>query len=55
MDFLIDALRLRGSVIPTVLPDVLFITTFTALVQLVQSTGVLPFDLFFPNIIGKFP
>ncbi|KAF9438322.1 hypothetical protein BGZ76_008605 [Entomortierella beljakovae] len=46
-----DTLRVTGSVIPTVLPDVAIISIFTSTIQYVQSRGLLPFDLFFPPLI----
>ncbi|KAI1311896.1 hypothetical protein EDD11_003297 [Mortierella claussenii] len=47
-----DTLRVRGSVIPTVLADVCIITVFTATIQFVQQLKVLPFDLFFPSVVA---
>ncbi|KAF9152665.1 hypothetical protein BG015_004910 [Linnemannia schmuckeri] len=46
-----DTLRITGSVIPTVLPDVLIVTGFTATIQFIQSQHILPFDLFFSPVI----
>ncbi|KAF9125767.1 hypothetical protein BGW39_007170 [Mortierella sp. 14UC] len=46
-----DSLRITGSVIPTVLPDVLIVTGFTATIQFIQVSKILPFDLFFPMVI----
>ncbi|KAF9952441.1 hypothetical protein BGZ72_006279 [Mortierella alpina] len=37
-----DTLRVRGSVIPTVLSDVLIITTFSAAIMFVETSGYLP-------------
>ncbi|KAF9208435.1 hypothetical protein BGZ49_008823 [Haplosporangium sp. Z 27] len=47
-----DTLRVTGSVIPTVVGDVLIISGFTAAIQLVDSLGVLPFRLIFPSVIA---
>ncbi|ORZ16170.1 Bestrophin, RFP-TM, chloride channel-domain-containing protein [Lobosporangium transversale] len=47
-----DTLRVRGSVIPTVLTDVLIITSFTATIQYVDSLRILPFRLVFPSVIA---
>ncbi|KAG0061055.1 hypothetical protein BGZ90_003750 [Linnemannia elongata] len=46
-----DSLRITGSVIPTVLPDVMIVTGFTATIQFIQTQKFLPFDLFFPSVI----
>ncbi|KAG9069440.1 hypothetical protein KI688_010342 [Linnemannia hyalina] len=46
-----DTLRVTGSVIPTVLPDVLIVTGFTATIQFVETRGFLPFHLFFSPVI----
>ncbi|KAF9902612.1 hypothetical protein EC991_004745 [Linnemannia zychae] len=46
-----DTLRVTGSVIPTVLPDVLIVTTFTATIQTIEYMKILPFRLFFPSVI----
>ncbi|KAF9102751.1 hypothetical protein BGX29_004230 [Mortierella sp. GBA35] len=46
-----DTLRVTGSVIPTVLPDVLIVTGFTATIQFIQTRHFLPFSLFFPSVI----
>ncbi|KAG0255479.1 hypothetical protein BG011_005089, partial [Mortierella polycephala] len=35
-----DTLRIRGSVIPAVLPDVLIITGFSATVMFIETTGI---------------
>ncbi|KAF9115142.1 hypothetical protein BGX27_008733, partial [Mortierella sp. AM989] len=45
-------LRVRGSVIPTVISDVLIISAFTATIQFVDNLGVLPFRLHFPAVIA---
>jgi hypothetical protein len=50
---LIDSLRWRGSVIPTVISDVIIITVFTALVIGVDRSGLIPYRLNVPNMIGK--
>ncbi|KAG0055570.1 hypothetical protein BGZ83_008181 [Gryganskiella cystojenkinii] len=47
-----DGLRIRGSVIPTILPDVLIITSFTATIQLIQWLKVFGPDLYMPNVIA---
>ncbi|OAQ32506.1 UPF0187-domain-containing protein [Linnemannia elongata AG-77] len=46
-----DSLRITGSVIPTVLPDVLIVTGFTAAIQFIQTQHFLPFNLYFPSVI----
>ncbi|KAF9930106.1 hypothetical protein FBU30_000856 [Linnemannia zychae] len=46
-----DTLRVTGSVIPTVIPDCLIVTGFTALIQFIQVNKLVPFDLYFPNMI----
>lgn len=50
-----DTLRVRGSVIPTVLSDVLIITTFSAAIMFVETSGYLPEgkSLKVPGVIGK--
>ncbi|KAG0297412.1 hypothetical protein BGZ96_006592 [Linnemannia gamsii] len=53
-----DTLRVTGSVIPTVIPDVIIVTTFTAVLMWVQTSHILgkdrdgkDRDLYFPNMI----
>ncbi|KAF8921694.1 Bestrophin, RFP-TM, chloride channel-domain-containing protein [Dissophora ornata] len=47
-----DTLRVRGSVIPRILPDVLIIITFASTIQFIDSLRVLPFRLVFPSVIA---
>ncbi|KAF9349873.1 hypothetical protein BGX34_001553 [Mortierella sp. NVP85] len=46
-----DSLRWRGSVIPTVISDVIIITVFTALVIGLDRSGLIPYRLNVPNMI----
>ncbi|KAF9345023.1 hypothetical protein BGX26_003640, partial [Mortierella sp. AD094] len=47
-----DSLRVRGSVIPAVISDVLIVCAFTSTIQFVDSLRILPFRLFFPGVIA---
>ncbi|KAI1318452.1 hypothetical protein EDD11_006536 [Mortierella claussenii] len=46
-----DVLRLRGSVIPSVLKDVVVITSFSALVLFIEKSKILDHTLNVPNMI----
>jgi len=51
--FSIDTLRVRGSVIPSVMTDVVVITSFSALVMSVEASHFFEHTLNIPSVIGK--
>ncbi|KAK3845476.1 MAG: Bestrophin, RFP-TM, chloride channel-domain-containing protein [Linnemannia gamsii] len=46
-----DTLRVTGSVIPTVLPDVLIVTGFTTTLLIIENAHILPFHINFSPVI----
>ncbi|KAG0335559.1 hypothetical protein BG004_008402 [Podila humilis] len=48
-----DTLRVRGSVIPTVISDVLIVTAWSACIIFVEHKQYLPFTLNFPQVIAS--
>ncbi|KAF9290042.1 hypothetical protein BGZ74_000580, partial [Mortierella antarctica] len=48
-----DTLRIRGSVIPTIISDVLIVTAWSATIIFIEKGGFLPFTLNFPPVIAS--